>query len=68
MEKVRELPPVSFSYSGQLVDNRRAPADFIQFWLRKGAHVVIYGHWVCRWPPPWAVLVLAAGGAGCWPG
>ncbi len=26
-----------------MVDNRRAPADFIQFWLRKGAHVVIYG-------------------------
>ncbi|WP_152946161.1 VanZ family protein [Desulfofundulus thermobenzoicus] len=43
VEKVRELPPVSFSYSGQPVDNRRAPADFIQFWLRKGAHVVIYG-------------------------
>ncbi|SHJ68451.1 VanZ family protein [Desulfofundulus thermosubterraneus] len=43
VEKVRELPPVSFSYSGQLVDNRLAPADFIQFWLRKGAHVVIYG-------------------------
>ncbi|WP_313885009.1 VanZ family protein [Desulfofundulus sp. TPOSR] len=43
VEKVRELPPVSFSYSGQLVDSRRAPADFIQFWLRKWAHVVIYG-------------------------
>lgn len=43
VEKVRELPPVRFSYSGQPVDNRRAPADFVQFWLRKGAHVVIYG-------------------------
>jgi VanZ family protein len=43
VERVRELPPVSFSYSGQMVDSRRAPADFIQFWLRKGAHVVIYG-------------------------
>ncbi|MBE3585041.1 VanZ family protein [Desulfofundulus thermocisternus] len=43
MEKVRELPLVSFSCSGQLVDSRLAPADFIQFWLRKGAHVVIYG-------------------------
>ena len=43
VESVRELPPVSFSYSGQMVDSRRAPADFIQFWLRKGAHVVIYG-------------------------
>ncbi|WP_165613302.1 VanZ family protein [Desulfofundulus thermosubterraneus] len=43
VERVRELPPVSFSYSGQPVDSRRAPADFIQFWLRKGAHVVIYG-------------------------
>ncbi|AEG15622.1 hypothetical protein Desku_2068 [Desulfofundulus kuznetsovii DSM 6115] len=42
VERVRELPPVSFSYSGQLVDNRRAPVDFIQFWLRKGTHVVIY--------------------------
>jgi hypothetical protein len=53
VEKVRELPPVSFSYSGQLVDNRRAPVDFIQFWLRKGTHVVITEHWVCRWPLLW---------------
>ncbi|WP_072871673.1 hypothetical protein [Desulfofundulus thermosubterraneus] len=43
MEKVRELPLVSFSYGGQPVDNRLAPADFIQFWLRKGAHVLLYG-------------------------
>lgn len=43
VERVRKLPPVSFSYSGQPVDNRRAPADFIQFWLRKGAHVLLYG-------------------------
>ncbi len=43
VEKVRELPPVRFSYGGQPVDNRRAPADFVQFWLRKGAHVLLYG-------------------------
>jgi hypothetical protein len=43
VERVRELPPVSFSYGGQPVDSRRAPADFIQFWLRKGAHVLLYG-------------------------
>ncbi|MGO0121839.1 glycosyltransferase [Desulfothermobacter acidiphilus] len=29
MERVRELPPVSFSYSGQPVDSRRAPAVLV---------------------------------------
>ena len=43
VERVRELPPVSFSYNGQQVDNRRDPVDFLQFWLRKGAHVILYG-------------------------
>lgn len=42
LNEVRELPPVSFSYGGQEVDSR-SPADFIQFWLRKGAHLTIYG-------------------------
>ncbi len=32
-----------FSYYGQPVDNRHDPVDFIQFWLRKGAHVMVYG-------------------------
>ncbi|MCL6558611.1 MAG: VanZ family protein [Firmicutes bacterium] len=43
LAKVRKLPPVSFSYDGQPVNSRGDPADFVQFWLRKGAHVVIYG-------------------------
>ncbi len=32
-----------FSYDGQVVNSRLDPADFIQFWLRKGAHIFIYG-------------------------
>lgn len=43
VERVRELPPVSFSYDGQHVDSRRDPVDFLQFWLRKGAHLLLYG-------------------------
>ncbi|MDF9406797.1 VanZ family protein [Pelotomaculum isophthalicicum JI] len=43
VQKVRDLPPVSFSYGGEIVDNRLNPEDFIQFWLRKGAHFVVYG-------------------------
>ncbi|MCL6634244.1 MAG: VanZ family protein [Peptococcaceae bacterium] len=43
MQVVQKLPPVRFSYDGQAVDSRRAPADFVQFWLRKGAHVFMYG-------------------------
>ncbi|MCL6559309.1 MAG: hypothetical protein K6U74_11040, partial [Firmicutes bacterium] len=57
VEKVRELPPVSFSCSGQPVDNRLAPADFIQFWLRKGTHVFLYG-------APGMALAAALGGTG----
>lgn len=43
VQVVQKLPPVRFSYDGQEVDSRRAPVDFIQFWLRKGAHIFLYG-------------------------
>ncbi|MCL6612426.1 MAG: VanZ family protein [Peptococcaceae bacterium] len=43
VQAVREMPPVRFSYDGQAVDSRLDPADFVQFWLRKGAHIFIYG-------------------------
>lgn len=43
MQRVQALPAVHFSYDGQQVDNRRDPAGFVQFWVRKGAHVFFYG-------------------------
>lgn len=43
VQAVQKLPPVRFSYDGQAVDSRLDPAGFIQFWLRKGAHIFIYG-------------------------
>ncbi len=43
MQVIRKLPPVHLSYDGQVVDSRQDPAGFIQFWLRKGAHIVLYG-------------------------
>lgn len=58
VEKVRELPPVQFSYGELAVDSRRAPVDFVQFWLRKGGHVVLYGGL--------GLLVAAALGASGW--
>lgn len=62
--KVYEIPPVRFSYDGQPVDSRGDPAGFIQFWVRKGAHVLAYG--------VLGLLLVAAlgaagfGGAGMW--
>lgn len=43
VQKVQNLPPVSFSFGGQPVDSHHDPAGFVQFWLRKGAHVAVYG-------------------------
>ncbi|WP_334110906.1 VanZ family protein [Thermodesulfitimonas autotrophica] len=42
MQRVRTLPAARFSYDGQQVDSRRDPAGFVQFWVRKGAHVFFY--------------------------
>ncbi|MFZ5597371.1 MAG: VanZ family protein [Bacillota bacterium] len=43
VERVRELPPIQFSYYNIKVDSRRSPVDFIQVFIRKGAHVLLYG-------------------------
>lgn len=43
MENVRNMPPVRFSYNGQPVDIRGDPAGFMEFRVRKWAHVVTYG-------------------------
>ncbi|MCL6472482.1 MAG: VanZ family protein [Firmicutes bacterium] len=43
MRGVRELPEIKFHYGSQRVNSREDPADFIQFWIRKGAHVLSYG-------------------------
>lgn len=43
MQQVRELPPVRFTYDEQVIDNRVDPAGFVQFWVRKGMHLLLYG-------------------------
>jgi len=43
VERVQKLPPMQFSYDNKTVDNRNKPVDFIHFWIRKGAHVLVYG-------------------------
>ncbi|MEW6572124.1 MAG: VanZ family protein [Bacillota bacterium] len=43
MHRVRELPPVRFTYDEQVMDSRADPAGFVQFWVRKGMHVLLYG-------------------------
>jgi len=43
LQVIRKLPPIRLSYDGQVVDSRMNPADFIQFCLRKGAHILLYG-------------------------
>lgn len=43
LQWVGSLPHVSFEYDGLEVDNRSRPAEFLQFWLRKGAHAALYG-------------------------
>ncbi|WP_461374710.1 VanZ family protein [Candidatus Aquicultor sp.] len=40
---VRKLPEVRFAYNSRPTDNHKNPVDFIQFFIRKGAHVAIYG-------------------------
>lgn len=75
LQLIQKLPPIRISYDGQVVDNRAAPADFVQFWLRKGAHLVLYGalgltlasalgatglKGAVRWPAAGFLLLLVA--------
>ena len=45
VDVVRHLPEVKFNYGGdnKPADNRTDPVDFIHFFIRKGAHMVLYG-------------------------
>ena len=43
VSEVRKLPEVRFTYSQKPTDNRKNPVDFIHFFIRKGAHVAMYG-------------------------
>jgi VanZ family protein len=43
VENLKKLPPVCFSFQGELLDSRRNPVDFIFFLIRKMAHVFLYG-------------------------
>ncbi|MDI6817629.1 MAG: VanZ family protein, partial [Actinomycetota bacterium] len=36
-------PEVEFTYSRRPLNNLRNPVDFAHFWIRKGAHVLVYG-------------------------
>ena len=39
---VRALPHMSLTYAGRVVDNRQDPVGFVQFFIRKTAHAVLY--------------------------
>jgi len=43
VSEVRKLPEMRFTYSQKPTDNRKNPVDFIHFFIRKGAHVAMYG-------------------------
>lgn len=43
IKKVQEMPAVKISFGDDVVSNTDNPVDFVQFWIRKGAHVLIYG-------------------------
>ncbi|MGQ9533586.1 MAG: VanZ family protein [Desulfotomaculales bacterium] len=51
------LPHVSFSWGGRPVDNRRDPVRFLQFCVRKAAHLFLYGMYGLS-------LMRALGGSG----
>ncbi|HEY3374392.1 MAG TPA: VanZ family protein [Candidatus Aquicultor sp.] len=42
---VQAMPRIHFDYDGnhKPTDNRKDPVNFIHFWIRKGAHVIMYG-------------------------
>ena len=39
---VQALPRVSLRYSRRVIDNKKDPVQFIHFFVRKGAHAIIY--------------------------
>ncbi|MDP2210296.1 MAG: VanZ family protein [Candidatus Aquicultor sp.] len=43
VEAIKSLPEVEFTYSRRSLNNLRNPVDFAHFWIRKGAHVFVYG-------------------------
>ncbi|MBS3909316.1 MAG: VanZ family protein [Actinobacteria bacterium] len=43
VEAIKSLPEVEFTYSRKPLNNLRNPVDFAHFWIRKGAHVLVYG-------------------------
>ncbi len=40
---VRDMPHMKFIYHNRVIDNRADTTRFIQFMLRKAAHVILYG-------------------------
>jgi VanZ family protein len=43
LQVVQRFPYVSFAYDAEFIDSKADPAGFIQFGLRKGMHVFLYG-------------------------
>ena len=43
VEAIKSLPEIEFTYSRRPLSNVRNPVDFAHFWIRKGAHVLVYG-------------------------
>jgi len=43
VQAVTALPEVQFRYAGSVLNNRRDPVRFLQFILRKAAHLFLYG-------------------------
>ncbi|MEM3433208.1 MAG: VanZ family protein [Candidatus Methanomethyliaceae archaeon] len=43
VQAIAALPEVQFRYAGAVFNNRRDPVRFLQFCLRKAAHVFLYG-------------------------
>ena len=52
---VQEMPQLKFHYAGRVVDSHEKTVDFIQFIIRKCAHLFLYGCFGI-------LLVLATGG------
>jgi len=57
VQTVAALPEVQFRYAGTVFNNRRDPIGFLQFCLRKAAHLFLYGMYGLS-------LVRALGGSG----
>ncbi|MBC7104547.1 MAG: VanZ family protein [Firmicutes bacterium] len=57
VQAVAVLPEVQFRYAGTVFNNRRDPVRFLQFCLRKAAHLFLYGMYGLS-------LLRALGGSG----